>query len=41
LAIAESPSRWQRIGWTLDELLRWGYQRYSPATTHFIKDLLF
>jgi glycosyltransferase involved in cell wall biosynthesis len=41
LDIAESPSRWQRVRWTLDELLRWGYQRYSPATTHFIKDLLF
>jgi len=27
--------------WTLDELLRGGYQRYSPKTTHFIKDLLF
>jgi glycosyltransferase involved in cell wall biosynthesis len=41
LAIAESPSRWQRIRWTLDELLHWGYQRYSPATTHFLKDMLF
>lgn len=41
LAIAESPSRWQRIVWTVDELLHWGYQRYSPATTHFLKDLLF
>jgi glycosyltransferase involved in cell wall biosynthesis len=41
LAIAESPSRWKRVLWTLDELLHRGYQRYSPATTHFIKDLLF
>ena len=41
LAIAECPSRWRRMLWTLDELLHWGYQRYSPATTHFLKDLLF
>jgi glycosyltransferase involved in cell wall biosynthesis len=41
LAIAESPSRLKRMLLTLDELLRGGYQRYSPKTTHFIKDLLF
>jgi hypothetical protein len=41
LAISESPSRWKRVLWTLDELLHGGYQRYSPATTHFIKDLFF
>ncbi|HEX7499074.1 MAG TPA: glycosyltransferase family 2 protein [Polyangia bacterium] len=41
LVIAEASSRWQRVLWTLDELLHWGYHRYSPATTHCLKDLLF
>lgn len=41
LAIAECPSRLRRVLLTLDELVRWGYQRYSPTTTHFLKDLLF
>ena len=41
LAIAESSSRLQKAGWTLDELAHWGYQRYSPTTTHFVKHLLF
>jgi glycosyltransferase involved in cell wall biosynthesis len=41
LAIAEAPARWRRVVWTLEELLRWGYQRYSPTTSHFIKDMLF
>ena len=41
LAISESPSRWRRVLWTIDELVRGGYWRYSPATTHFFKDLLF
>ena len=41
LAIAESPLRWKRVLWSLDELLHWGYQRYSPTCTHFIKDMLF
>jgi glycosyltransferase involved in cell wall biosynthesis len=41
LAIAECPSRLRRVLLTLDELVRWGYQRYSPTTSHFLKDLLF
>jgi glycosyltransferase involved in cell wall biosynthesis len=41
LAIAESHSRVEKVAWTLDELARWGYQRYSPVTTHCLKDLLF
>lgn len=41
LAIAEASSRFKRVIWTLNELLHWGYQRYSPRTTHFLKDLLF
>ncbi len=40
LAIAECPSRWRRMLLALDELLRGGYHRYSPATTHVLKDLL-
>ena len=40
LAIAESPSRWNRVVWSVDELLHWRYQRYSPTFTHFIKDVL-
>jgi glycosyltransferase involved in cell wall biosynthesis len=41
LAIAECPSRWRRILLALDELVRGGYHRYAPATTHVLKDLLF
>jgi glycosyltransferase involved in cell wall biosynthesis len=41
LAIAEAPARWRRVLWTLAELLRWGYQRYSPTTSHALKDMLF
>jgi len=41
LAISECPSRCKRMLLAIDELLRWGYQRYSPTTTHFLKDLLF
>jgi glycosyltransferase involved in cell wall biosynthesis len=41
LAIAEHPSRWRRILWTLDELLHGRYHRYSPAFIHFIRDLIF
>lgn len=41
LAIAETSSRLKKVTWTLDELLHWGYQRYSPSTTHCLKDLLF
>jgi glycosyltransferase involved in cell wall biosynthesis len=40
LAIAEAKSRWKRVLWSLDELLHFRYQRYSPTCTHFIKDLL-
>ena len=39
--MAETPSRLRRVLLALDELLRGGYQRYSPTTTHFLKDLLF
>jgi glycosyltransferase involved in cell wall biosynthesis len=41
LAIAESSSRVEKVTWTLDELAHLGYQRYSPTTTHCLKDLLF
>jgi Glycosyltransferases involved in cell wall biogenesis len=41
LAIAEAPSRWKRVLWTLDELRRGGYLRYSPTSSHFIKDMFF
>jgi glycosyltransferase involved in cell wall biosynthesis len=39
LAIAESRSRAEKALWTLGELLRWRYQRYSPGLTHCLKDL--
>jgi glycosyltransferase involved in cell wall biosynthesis len=41
LAIAENPSRMARVLWTLCELSRGGYHRYSPTYTHFIKDMIF
>ncbi|MBN2576672.1 MAG: glycosyltransferase family 2 protein [Deltaproteobacteria bacterium] len=41
LAIAESSSRLDKVTLTLAELLHGGYHRYSPSTTHFLKDLLF
>ncbi len=41
LAIAESSSRIEKVALTLDELARGGYLRYSPASTHVFKDLLF
>jgi glycosyltransferase involved in cell wall biosynthesis len=41
LTISESCSRLEKVALTLDELLHGGYRRYSPATTHFLKDLLF
>ncbi len=42
LAIAESPSRLEKMTWSLAELVQWRYQRFSPATvTHCLKDLLF
>jgi glycosyltransferase involved in cell wall biosynthesis len=41
LAIAEAPSRWKRILLSLDELRRGGYSRYSPRTSHLIKDMFF
>ncbi len=41
LAIAEASSRWQRVVWTLVELWRGGYSRYSPSCCHFIKDMFF
>lgn len=39
LAIAESPSRMQRILWSLDELLHGRYSRYSPTWSHAVKDM--
>jgi glycosyltransferase involved in cell wall biosynthesis len=39
LAIAESPSRAQRILMSLDELLHGRYARYSPAWSHAVKDM--
>lgn len=39
LAISESPSRPRRILLALDELLRGGYARYSPAFSHALKDM--
>jgi glycosyltransferase involved in cell wall biosynthesis len=41
LDIAESASRLARVAWTLDELARGRYTRYSPNSRHFIKDMLF
>jgi len=41
LDISESRSRLNHVVWSLDELVRGGYHRYSPTTTHFLKDLLF
>ena len=41
LAIAESASRLKRVVWTLDELRRGGYTRFSHMTLHFIKDMFF
>jgi glycosyltransferase involved in cell wall biosynthesis len=41
LAIAESPSRPQRVLWALDELIRGRYHRFAPSTcAHVIKDLV-
>jgi glycosyltransferase involved in cell wall biosynthesis len=41
LAIAEASSRWNRIVWTLGEVFRGGYLRYSPRFIYFIKDMFF
>lgn len=41
LDIAECKSRVKRVLWTLDELLRGGYTRFSPNSRHFIKDMFF
>jgi glycosyltransferase involved in cell wall biosynthesis len=41
LDISESKSRVLRVLWTLDELLRGGYTRFSPNSRHFIKDMFF
>ena len=41
LAISECPSRTRRVVWAVEELLRGGYSRFSPVTSHhFAKDLL-
>jgi len=40
LDISECPSRTQRLLWSIEEFVRWGYQRYSPTTTHVLKDML-
>jgi len=41
LAISECPSRARRALWAIAELLRGGYTRFSPRTSHhFAKDLL-
>jgi glycosyltransferase involved in cell wall biosynthesis len=41
LAISECPSRTRRALWAVEELVRGGYSRFSPATSHhFAKDLL-
>ncbi len=40
LAIAEASSRWQRVVWSLGEMGRGRYCRYSPDLLHFIKDML-
>lgn len=39
LAIAESRSRTRRVLWTLDELVRGGYGRFSPSLSHAVKDM--
>jgi len=39
LDISECKSRVRRVLWTLGELFRGGYTRYSPNTRHFIKDM--
>ena len=41
MEISESSSRLQRMVWTLGELARGGYTRFSPNSRHFIKDMLF
>jgi len=42
LQISESQSRWKRVIWSLEELCRGGYGRYSEsALSHFIKDMFF
>jgi glycosyltransferase involved in cell wall biosynthesis len=40
LAISESPSRWQRVIWTLSELVQGGYCHYSPSCAYFLKDMI-
>jgi glycosyltransferase involved in cell wall biosynthesis len=40
LAIAEAGSRWSRVVWSLGEMGRGGYWRYSPGLLHFIKDMI-
>jgi glycosyltransferase involved in cell wall biosynthesis len=41
LQIAESNSRLKRVLWTMEELARGRYTRYSPNSRHFIKDMIF
>jgi len=41
LAIAEASSRWNRVVWTLGEMCRGGYSRYSARFIYFIKDMFF
>jgi glycosyltransferase involved in cell wall biosynthesis len=41
LDISESKSRVRRILWTVEELVRGGYTRFSPNSRHFIKDMFF
>jgi hypothetical protein len=41
LEISESSSRLRRVLWTLDQLVRGQYTRYSPNSRHFIKDMIF